>query len=83
MNVQEPTPKCGEKVANETEKQAAPKSDGNSANARDKVEQSARREALGTGLRRAYQKVLNEPIPDEFSALLDQLSDSNGDRKKE
>jgi hypothetical protein len=69
-------------VADETEKRAGPKSDGNSANARDKVEQSARREALGTGLRRAYQKVLNEPIPDEFSALLDKLSDSDSGREQ-
>ncbi|PKQ09671.1 MAG: transcriptional regulator [Alphaproteobacteria bacterium HGW-Alphaproteobacteria-12] len=42
------------------------------------MEQSARREALGTGLRRAYQKVLSEPIPDEFSQLLDRLSQSDG-----
>lgn len=60
-------------MADETEKQVTP-SDGKSADTRDKVEQSARREALGTGLRRAYQKVLSEPIPDEFSRLLEQLS---------
>ncbi|HAC57718.1 MAG TPA: transcriptional regulator [Rhodobiaceae bacterium] len=46
------------------------------------MEQSARRDALGIGLRRAYQKVLSEPIPDEFSALLDKLSEKDGDRGK-
>lgn len=61
-------------MTDEPEKQIEPKSDGKSAIARDKVEQGARREALGTGLRRAYQKVLAEPIPDEFSKLLDQLA---------
>lgn len=49
---------------------------GGKANSRDKSEQNARREALGTGLRRAYQEVLSEPIPDEFSSLLDKLSDA-------
>lgn len=68
-------------MVNEKDKQIQPGKDGKSADARDKVEQSARREALGTGLRRAYQKVLNEPVPDEFSALLSRLSESESGKK--
>ena len=71
-------PLCGEKVTNENEKQGQGETSGKAGNARDKFEQTARREALGTGLRRAYQKVLSEPIPDEFSQLLDRLSESDG-----
>lgn len=69
-------------MEDETDKQVGPE-DGKSAKARDKVEQSARREALGTGLRRAYQKVLSEPIPDEFSQLLNQLSKSEPESEPE
>lgn len=76
-------PLCGEKVTDENEKQAKAETPGKAGNARDKFEQSARREALGTGLRRAYQKVLSEPIPDEFSQLLDRLSQSDGKEDQE
>tara|TARA_R110002110_G_scaffold12692_31_gene60409 strand:- start:246 stop:473 length:228 start_codon:yes stop_codon:yes gene_type:complete len=69
---------CGEKVTDESDKQGQAETPAKGRNAHDKVEQSARREALGTGLRRAYQKVLSEPIPDEFSQLLDRLSQSDG-----
>jgi hypothetical protein len=30
-------------------------------------------------LRLAYQKVLNEPVPEEFSALLNRLSGTEGE----
>ena len=30
------------------------------------------------GLRRLYESVVEEPIPDSFSKLLDQLDDQNG-----
>ena len=70
-------------MANDKDRQTQPEKDGKSANTRDKLEQSARREALGTGLRRAYQRVLNEPIPDEFSALLDRLSGSEGEEDRD
>lgn len=62
-------------MANETDKPAGPGQNGTGT--RSKVEQTARREALGTGLRRAYQTVLNEPIPDEFAALLGKLSEKD------
>ncbi|MAU61485.1 NepR family anti-sigma factor [Parvibaculum sp.] len=70
-------------MANEKDKQIQPTKNGKSADNRNKVEQSARREALGTGLRRAYQDVLAEPIPDEFASLLDQLSDSEPEKGKD
>ncbi|MEP2758798.1 NepR family anti-sigma factor [Parvibaculum sp.] len=70
-------------MADENDKQIQPSKDGKSAETRDKVEQSARREALGTGLRRAYQKVLNEPVPDDFSSLLSRLSDAETDKNGE
>lgn len=70
-------------MANDKDMQSQPEKDGKSANTRDKLEQSARREALGTGLRRAYQKVLSEPVPDEFSALLSRLSGTEGDNGDE
>ncbi len=69
---------CGEKVTDESDKQGRTETPAKGGSAHDKIEQSARREALGTGLRRAYQKVLSEPIPDEFSQLLDRLSQSDG-----
>ena len=67
-------------MADKTDKRTGPGKD--LAEPRNRVEQNARREALGTGLRRAYQKVLNEPIPDEFSALLSQLSEKNDEEEK-
>lgn len=67
-------------MADETENRDGP--DRDAASTRSRIEQSARRDALGIGLRRAYQKVLSEPIPDEFSALLDKLSEKDGDRGK-
>lgn len=65
-------------MADETEKRPGP--DRDKSVARSRVERNARREALGTGLRRAYQKVLSEPVPDEFSALLSKLSDKEDGR---
>lgn len=67
-------------MADKTDKRTSPGKD--AADPRNRVEQNARREALGTGLRRAYQKVLNEPIPDEFSALLSQLSEKDDGQDK-
>lgn len=67
-------------MADETEKQDGPAQNG--AGTRSKVEQNARREALGTGLRRAYLTVLNEPIPDEFAALLGKLSEKDDGPEK-
>ncbi|MDZ4380975.1 MAG: NepR family anti-sigma factor [Parvibaculum sp.] len=66
-------------MAKDEDTQSLPEKDGKSAITRDKLEQSARREALGTGLRLAYQKVLNEPVPEEFSALLNRLSGTEGE----
>lgn len=63
-------------MVDDTEKRGNEGAGGTSANSRDKTEQNARREALGTGLRRAYQEVLSEAIPEEFSALLNRLSDA-------
>lgn len=65
-------------MADETENRGGPGRE--AASTRSRIEQNARREALGTGLRRAYQKVLSEPIPDEFSALLNKLSEKDEDR---
>ena len=69
-------PGVGCNVVDDTEKRGDERPGGKSASSQDKSEQNARREALGTGLRRAYQEVLSEPIPDEFSALLARLSDA-------
>lgn len=74
-------------MADENEKMGGPratgdKPSGNAAGSREKSEQNARRDALGTGLRRAYQEVLSEPIPDEFSSLLDKLSDAEDDSER-
>jgi len=63
-------------VVDDTKNRGDARPEGKSAGSRDKSEQNARREALGTGLRRAYQEVLSEPIPDEFSSLLSRLSDA-------
>lgn len=68
-------------MANETDKPSGPGQNGTGP--RSKVEQTARREALGTGLRRAYQTVLNEPIPDEFAALLGKLSEKDESPKED
>ncbi|MEQ8268720.1 MAG: NepR family anti-sigma factor [Parvibaculum sp.] len=68
-------------MADEKHRPAGQKADGTSEK-HNKVEQSARREALGTGLRRAYQKVLKEPIPDEFSQLLARLPKSDADESQ-
>ncbi len=65
-------------MADDTEKWTGPER--NKPGPRSRIEQNARREALGTGLRRAYQKVLSEPVPDEFAALLSKLSDKDDGR---
>lgn len=44
---------------------------------KDKAEQRARQDALGAGLRHAYERVVNEPVPEEFRLLLDKLSRTN------
>ncbi|MFN4353743.1 NepR family anti-sigma factor [Parvibaculum sp.] len=68
-------------MADDTERQAGPGKE--MKDARSRVEQNARREALGMGLRRAYQKVLHEPIPEEFSALLSKLSEKDDGADKD
>ncbi|PKQ04054.1 MAG: hypothetical protein CVT73_14265 [Alphaproteobacteria bacterium HGW-Alphaproteobacteria-12] len=70
-------------MANDKDMQSQPEENGKSANTRDKLEQSARREALGTGLRRAYQEILNEPVPSEFSVLLSRLSGTDAEENRD
>jgi len=38
-------------------------------------------EAIGKQLKRIYDKVADEPVPDRFSALLDQLAKQEQDKK--
>ncbi len=38
-------------------------------------------EAIGKQLRRMYNDVADEPVPDRFSALLDQLAKQEQDKK--
>lgn len=38
-------------------------------------------EAIGKQLKRMYNDVADEPVPDRFSALLDQLSQQEQDKK--
>lgn len=44
----------------------------------------ARQRAIGRELRRIYDGVVNEPVPDEFLDLLRKMDDADGvgDRKK-
>ena len=44
----------------------------------------ARQRAIGRELRRIYDSVVNEPVPDEFIDLLRKMDDAEGlgDRKK-
>jgi len=70
-------------VTNDKDMQSQPEKDCKSGNTRDKLEQSARCEALGTGLRRAYQEILNEPVPGEFSVLLSRLSGTNAEENRD
>ncbi len=39
-------------------------------------------EAIGKQLKRIYNKIADEPVPDRFSALLDQLARQEQDKKK-
>lgn len=41
------------------------------------VDQEKVQERLGIGLRSMYRSVLEEPLPDDMMALLDQLDDSD------
>ena len=40
----------------------------------------ARQKVIGAGLKRLYDDVVDEPVPDEFKALLGQLENNGGGR---
>ncbi len=42
----------------------------------------ARQRAIGRELRRMYDGVVNEPVPDEFMDLLRRIDDADADKKK-
>ncbi|HEX4862116.1 MAG TPA: NepR family anti-sigma factor [Rhizomicrobium sp.] len=42
----------------------------------------ARQRAIGRELRRMYDGVVNEPVPDEFLDLLRRIDEADADKKK-
>lgn len=42
----------------------------------------ARQRAIGRELRRMYDGVVNEPVPDEFMDLLRRIDEADADKKK-
>lgn len=73
----------GEAVTEHRDKTSQPAREMASRDRRkDKAEQKARQDALGAGLRHAYERVVNEPVPEEFRSLLDKLSRPNPNAPK-
>lgn len=64
-------------MTNPIKKDGSDPMDNNQQEHSDTVDQAIVQERLGVGLRSMYRSVLEEPLPDDMMALLNQLDDSD------
>lgn len=64
-------------MTNPIKKDGSDPMDNNQQEHSDTIDQAIVQERLGVGLRSMYRSVLEEPLPDDMMALLNQLDDSD------
>ncbi|MDZ7588533.1 MAG: NepR family anti-sigma factor [Parasphingorhabdus sp.] len=52
------------------------------AKGRKVIEQQAKQNAIGAGLRSLYHDVVREPLPDDIARLLDMLEDDDATKQR-